>query len=479
MKNKWLLLPLAMLLLIMSCTKRNNESVEPVNNPTNESTINENEFATTEFAKVLAKALTTKEVREIIKQEALKRFDKDYDILYQFSKDVSFNGSKSLQQILAGYAKDSVAFINLTEQLPLITIFVPHIHNFNPEDWNTDQQIPIVAVRKTSSIKKEEVLNAYNSREEEIILNYRKSPEQPVIVVKENERVTYVDNNNNERKVESKTSFLRTARGIFSFTDECYDGLNTKSATTTGSRMIIPIDPLGIYARNQQIEPVRDYIYYGIDPSTGVGSGPLKNNYAEFLMGMKPISADSKSFFVDWTDGMLEFRLTTFFIPREGAISSITKHFPCDPDKLFGPNGSIGELDLTANPIELANWDMEKYGDAWKLVLIEFDPGSETTYTTSFSSTFGWNFGLDVGLGTLVKIGLKFGISQTKTRSESVSVKITDTSDNLGETILDYSTPLQVINPYAPPRPGQGPQYLPYSINTGIMQMYITTKKRF
>lgn len=475
MTQTWRLLPLAMLLLCMSCAK---QSDTPVPSPETQP-INVAEVSTT-FAKVLAKAIQNKEVRDLIKQEALKKFDNDYDVLYQLSRTATLNNGKTFESLLTAYADDSTAFIAMIDQLPLTTIFVPHLDKFSPQDWNTEEQIPIVAVRNPADKNQKKQLLAYDANGATTTLSYEEQPDKPVIVVKENERVAVANNTGSERTTQHKNNFLRSAGKNFYFIDASYNGLTT--ATATSSRFGFAVDPAAIYARLNNIDAVRDYVYYGLDPANGTNQGPLKNNYAEFLMGLRVNSVDSKSFFVDWSDGMLEFRMTVFFIANEGSISSITKNFPGDAAKLFPGGEERGYVDLTGTPIELANWDMEKYGDAWKVLLIEFDPGAEITYNTSVSSTFGYNFGLDVGLGAKVKVGLKFGISGTTTKSSSTSIKITDGADNLGEAILDYATPAEIFSHYAPPRPGTTgpiPVYAPYVLNTGVMSIYITPRKRF
>ena len=475
MRKIRLLLPIAILLLSVSCTKQSPNEVQKKEDDT--PSLSE-ESRTTEFARILAKALNKKEVRELLKQEALKKFDKDYDVLYQLSKDVQADNGKSLQQLIKESAEDSTAFIKMIEELPLVTIFIPELGNFNPRDWNTENEIPIVAVRNASGKKRGEQLITFDSNGNQGTASYTETPKVPVLVVKENERVSYNNNGsvNNGREAENKNAFLRTSGKTFSFVDKCYDGLSPEFDDNTNSRIFFGVDPLASYARQHNISPVRDYIYYGIDPSTGTNSGPLKANYAEFLMGIAVNSVASKSLIVDWTDGMLEFRLTTFFIPNAGAVSSITKNFPADPIRLFPSGGTPGDVSLTSTPLEIANWDMQKYGDTWKLSLIEYDPGAEFTYSTSFSSTFGINFGLDANTGQVVKVGLKFGVSSTTTRSETVTMKITDAADNLGEALLDYSTPLEGDSYVVP---GGGVQYKPYTISTGIMTIYITTRKRF
>lgn len=476
MRKIWRLLPLAMLLLCLSCAK---QSDTPVQSPETQP-INTTEVSTA-FAEVLAKAIQNKEVRDLIKQEALKKFDNDYDVLYQLSKTATLGNGKTLESLLAAYANDSAAFIAMADQLPLTTIFVPYLNKFSPQDWNTEEQVPIVAIRNPADKKQKKQLLAYDANGATTALSYEVQPDKPVIVVKENERVAVANNTGSERIAQHDNYFLRTAGKDFYFTDASYNGLSTATATATSSRLGFTVDPAAVYARVNNIDAIRDYVYYGLDPAHGVDKGPLKNNYAEFLMGLGVNSAASKTFFVDWSDGMLEFRMTVFFIANEGSISSITKNFPGDAAVLFPGGNATGFVDLTDHPIELANWDMAKYGDAWKILLIEYDPGAEITYNTSVSSTFGYNFGLDAGLGTIVKIGLKFGISGTTTKSSSTSIKITDGADNLGEAILDYASPAEVFAGYHPPRdPGPAvPTYIYYELNTGVITLYITPRKRF
>jgi len=465
----WHLLPSVILLLCISCTKHSDTPAQPETEPVKTTEV------TIEFAKVLAKAMENKDVRSLLKQEALKKFDNDYDVLFQLSKDATSAEGKTLGSLIAAYADDPATFTAMVDKAPLITIFVPDLSNFSPEKWNTEAQIPQVAVRNTEDKKQKKNMVAYDANGGTTELSYEVQPTQPVIVVKENERVSVAGNDDNERRKEDK-SFLRTAGNEFYFTDDCYNGLTPKKPVNN-SRFGFSVDPAAVYARINNIDAPRDYIYYGLDPAHGVNQGPLKNNYAEFLMGIRPTSAAVKSFFVDWSDGMLEFRLTVFFIANEGSISSITKNFPGDAAKMF-PNGDATDyVDLTANPIELANWDMQKYGDTWKILLIEFDPGGEFTYSTGVSSTFGYNFGVDVGLEFIVKIGLKFGISGSTTKTSTTSIKTTDVADNLGETILDYKAPVETLNPYTPPRVGQ--VYDPYVLSTGEMYIYITPRKRF
>lgn len=475
MTQKWRLLPLALLCLAVSCSKQEKETQQPTVMETQ--AFNDAE-ATTTFAKILARAMTNKEVRELIKQEALKKFDKDYDVLYQYSRTATSPDGHTLEELLAGYAESPADLKKIADQLLLSTIYVPELENFNPQHWNTDQQIPVVAVRNTMDKKLKKQMLAYDANGTTTYLSYTDEPTYPIIVLKENERVAVASGNDAARKVGDQNTILRDNGRDFYFIDEVYNGLKPEPPASAG-RLSFAIDQKAIYARNQVITPVRDYIYYDIDPSTGVNQGPLNTNYAEFLMAIAPTSAAVKNTFVDFGEGDLEFQIDVFFIGNEGGISSIEKKFVAKVTDLFPGGDAIGYADLTARPLEIANWDLKKWGDTWKVAFHEIDPGTEYTYTTSVSSTFGYNFELNVPTGKEVKVGLKFGISGSTTKSSTATVKITNTSDDLATALYDYSAPVEVVNPYAPVRPGMPPQYMYNKITTGLIDIWLTPRKRF
>ena len=58
-----------------------------------------------QFAKTLAKAIKEEpSLRTFIKTEALKQFDKDYDVLFQMIKDVKVDGKSTVYDVLTKYA---------------------------------------------------------------------------------------------------------------------------------------------------------------------------------------------------------------------------------------------------------------------------------------------------------------------------------------------------------------------------------------
>lgn len=80
-----------------------------------------------DFATALARVFNdSKEIRELIKAEALKMIDDDYDVLYMLVKDVKLKDNSTLESSLSKYMpiKD---ISNLIQEIPTLTIFVPEL----------------------------------------------------------------------------------------------------------------------------------------------------------------------------------------------------------------------------------------------------------------------------------------------------------------------------------------------------------------
>ena len=73
---------------IMGCAKSELNELK-----SSETTTMDAESAKREFAKILSKAVSNEpSLRSFIKAEALKQFDKDYDVFYPFVKDQVIDG---------------------------------------------------------------------------------------------------------------------------------------------------------------------------------------------------------------------------------------------------------------------------------------------------------------------------------------------------------------------------------------------------
>ncbi|QIK54513.1 hypothetical protein G7051_09245 [Dysgonomonas sp. HDW5B] len=86
------------------------------------------------LAKVLAE---NQDVRSLIKNEALKKINYDYDVLYQLIKDEKLDDGSTLESNLLKYIEAS-ELASINKQIPTLTIFVPDLGNdvFSAELWD-------------------------------------------------------------------------------------------------------------------------------------------------------------------------------------------------------------------------------------------------------------------------------------------------------------------------------------------------------
>lgn len=166
-------------------------------------------------AKILAKAVNEEQVRILIKEEALKRFNGDYDVLFQQVQNKEVKNKKSLYSLLSELADSPQQFKEVSDNLPLLTIYVPTF--FSAEKWNTATQIPIVAVRD-----EEDRLIAFNDKGESVELSPKEEPNIPIVVVKLNDRVTNKPTNSKSAsgRMANNNFIFNNGRESFYFIDE-------------------------------------------------------------------------------------------------------------------------------------------------------------------------------------------------------------------------------------------------------------------
>src|ERR1044071_2751089 len=135
MKRKFMLLSMIAGLFFVSCKKEiaNPETTAPLS----ELTSRQSNQLRTDFAKVLARAITNPHVQTLIKNEALKQFNNDYDVLFQLVKDKDIEPGVTFIDYLASSGLTEEMRIGIDRSLPLLTIFVPELPHFSVEKWNT------------------------------------------------------------------------------------------------------------------------------------------------------------------------------------------------------------------------------------------------------------------------------------------------------------------------------------------------------
>jgi hypothetical protein len=386
----------------------------------------EKDKAGREFALLLATSLGSGEVRQFLKSAVSKQIDGDNNFLFQMekneiiqTKDIASGrqGSRTFSQILLNSFESRKGRTDETQndflktletQYPLLQVAIPNLPAESVENWNTQNDVPLVAYVPNYSIDKDEI-EAYDINGTVYTLSTKTPPDKLVIVVSENERVIAVEKSaakqsSNSRVpacLEQVSPMYESSEFNYYYRSDYYDALNTCE------------------------------IYGGGGSGGGSGGGGNAGTIAcdrdarankDELVRM---SFTEIKWFNDasgWLDGGLEIEVTISFARPNGAITKVTK-FVTGPDRDFRDCPFPG---FTCKPAwkgintEIVTWDKAIYGDAMHYFWKENDSGAETTYSSTFSTTF------DNADGS------------KSTTTSGLSFKISDKDDLLGEAIVEY-----------------------------------------
>lgn len=154
MKQKTIIAFFAATLSMFSCT---NEDLIVDNKDCVESKqleVSQKEDLKLEFAKAFSSVISNSiDARKIIKTEAIKQFDKNYDVLWATIKDERV-GNSTFAECVASYSSpDLIEAIN--ENLPLLNILFPEIKMFdiNAEAYDcSDNELPVSVCSKDKNL---------------------------------------------------------------------------------------------------------------------------------------------------------------------------------------------------------------------------------------------------------------------------------------------------------------------------------------
>ena len=493
------------------------------------------------FSSALVKVLgQNEEVRSLIKEEALKQIDFDYDVLYCLIKDKQLKNGVTLEEYLEKYlTSDELKCIH--KQLPTLTLFVPTLpeNSFSVHSWNTIDELPAVAVKVSDN---NDVKIYYGNGETEVF-PADIIPGFPVVVVKENERIV------RNGEILSKTVSENIEETNLIFVDEIFNNLHGKDLVNTKTRANRPDRPVPLPKVDNPEDYLpanmkktyeaykiyknttgwqRDYIYYGITPTTD--KGPFDYNMKEFLVGFE-LMGDALGFYrkiadqdgdpkssipiggvlpanssiITWTEGEYEFKVTTYVGSKSTIGTEYKSFFRLKPDQLFRaevervisrpgmPGYTVYKLvGLKSKRVDLDlplfEWDLENYGATIKIAIEEVDGQETEVNSISSSIEFATNFGFDASFGEKVKFGVKFGSTIKEVLNVSNTIPKTLGGDELGEVIINFADPVVISDefryhykPRTNPREQAVVDYTEPTFNskyyTGWYRLYISPKK--
>ena len=435
-----------------SLDEKSTNKVGIVNNL--ESLYDEDSNLKREFGKALIGAMKqSKALRGLLKTEALKMFDKDYDVLYLLIKDKQLENS-SVEELIAKHLGGKQQLNEIISQNPTLTILVPELPNnsFSAKLWDTESMVPAVAIR----INKGNGVPIIKTDGTQGVIPAKYIPVFPVLVIKNNERVIASNSSsrNNKRFNQLKTRSVYSGNGLtLKFWDNTFDNstkhTERKRTITNPSSKLKEAYNIYKYADGWQ----RDYIYYGITPSNP--NGNYKYDYKEhittFSLAGNPENAISKinDQNSDWTEGSYEFRIITTINSKNGVGEQLINGFVCSKLSIGGlefskpSNGLVSSKLTSLNTIPISipliNWKLEDYSPAIKIYIEEVDLSETYTISETRTVKFATNFSINPTLGFLEKVGLKFGASLAEEQTQTNQISYTKESDFLGEVIVNFA----------------------------------------
>ncbi len=466
----------------VACEKMDIE--QPVENPNNIKGTG-TEIIIENFAKALANVLyENKECRELIKTEALRKINYDYDVLYMLVKDKKLNDGTTLENLMLTYL-DSKDMDFMMESFPTLTIFVPSLpeNSFSCDSWNVQTEFPDVAVRPNNSL----LTYCYDAKGNEYVLEPDEIPGFPIVVLKINERIIL------KKERDSHSSILRSTTNPnieFEFTDPVFDNTMPRPETrrddyNNNVKIQKALEAYNIFPNNL-IGWQRDYVYYNLTNSND--RGRLDVRFRESIVGFKflgnpstlidnitrfrddpklinkndwfdmrkiSIPGTSRSMLTPWTDGEFEFQVKYSVLSKNTPSSETNTSFRLDPTKLFNINvisktkGILWKKRTVYKITDIQNlfcfievpmfdYDLSKYSITYKISIFEKDDPQTTSQTVQTSTEFASNFSFDPGIGEIIKTGTKYGSSEKQTKTVTSTTSVTTGSDDLGTVTVNF-----------------------------------------
>ena len=457
------------------------------------------------FAKILSKAVSENEnLRVFIKNQALRQFDKDFDVFYPYVKNMIVSGDDTFRDILCRYTSEE-ELAKIEQSCPKLNILVPDWSWINGDcfgvnNWDTSSDEVCVGCSQLGG-------SSFLYSDGDFCGNLQKGdiPSFPVLIIKSNERMVV-------KGVTTKGGELE-----YAFLSPEFDGscVTTKSGGKWVNYDIdlvenpeMPdafvaeskIDPKVIAAYNECKDTPeaaqRDYVYYGLTKENSTGK---RNQYIkEYIACMRLDNADSYALYDDsgdirfvpiekdseaytneellkkiWTDGMLDFHFYISIASKDGKVSVSDKYVTLKFGDLFdvikthvsfrhkvtwGPGRKwIYRVDKDCFVpkwcninVELPRWDVGYESSNMVISVVEYDASVKSTMTISNSYEFMNNFSSSVEYQSpqstwgSVKVGFGYGLSSKSSRSCSTTIEIESGSDKLGDANVYYMEPIIV-----------------------------------
>ena len=399
------------------------------------------------FAKALHSAMKeSPALRKMIKNEALKRFNKEYELLYQFIKDEEVENELSVRELLLKYFNDTESLLAIETQHPTLTIHIPILpeNSFSADIWNTIEQVPAVAIHSSEGLNPIIVSEKgqYVKNSDVFVIESGSVPGFPVLVLKDNPRVVVSNNASsrypslNNRNSDYVFDFIDDyfdgsieEENEVSFNDDYFDGSIEKENKVSLRQYSFAqniVDPKVINAYDIFGTSIsywqRNHIYYNLTTSTTTGT--FSSNYSECIYAFSFSKNHSPEQVLNtftllptgswpWTAGQYNFRITAEIVSQTYPTST-TRLFAAYPEELFSVTwtkqgntfyNTFEGFNAKVLNLPLFTWDLEYYSHGMKVSIWKVNlPGTvslSNTLTTGYTTNVSYNIS-DMHLGDVV-----------------------------------------------------------------------------
>lgn len=521
---------LSIIVLLASCSHYDEEFVDDFHESNQEIlTMDRNEMFS-EFARALSKVVCeNQDARQVVKEEALKQFDKNYEVLWISLRDKKV-GNVTFRDLIE--KASSRTFVNcLEEQYPLLNVLFPEIPmvNISPETYDVNNNdLPVILPgEKNNKLFSNGVL--------EDSLEIGEVPGFNVIVINENSRVV----------VGPQT---RNGMRSYTFKSPNFDGTKTATITRASieSACITQIE-WDAYANfhssandNSQKAYQRDYLYYGMTPTSE--KGRFNSNTSEYisyirvnpnayftitdkLSGTKHIdpldpyiqTTDVEQYkrslsndeLIDrmWTKGAYNFR---FEVYHSNSSTPTVCYIPLKPSDIWNFNIELYDyrhstwfrhsryryridpnkftskvVSLESSLVDFGKWDLSQEALTRYVRILEDDPKTNVSETVTrefdFTTSTKVSGNVKIGLGKdsdskkgEANVGGEASTSSTKKETRTFTVSRSKESDELGSVTVYFYDPL--IESVKPATTLAQTRLIRKTYNTGTIEFCISVK---
>ena len=249
------------------------------------------------FAVILSKAVAMEpSLRTFLKEEAIKRFDMDYDVFYPYVKDSRLANGETVREMLLRYSDNGEQLTQIEQSVPKLTILIPDYswiekNCFSVNSWDTSSDR--VAVGYDDRMEAHPI---YCKGEKIGDLPAFSFPSFPILIVKSNERMVIREaaTKSGEREYDffdpafdgTKQTKGHIEGGLINYWDDSSNLVQDQHDYISSATMNI-ISPETVNAYNTfglgwNGAAQRDYIFYDMN-QTNVNNGSLVTYERELI----------------------------------------------------------------------------------------------------------------------------------------------------------------------------------------------------